>query len=79
MLSARTSVNVSYKPIVTSPYAVTVAQEINRASFLPLIPKWPEILETFRRNLQDAIAKSKTPDEALANAHNQINAILARP
>jgi multiple sugar transport system substrate-binding protein len=79
MLSARQSVNVSHKAITSSPYALTVAQEINRSSFLPLIPRWPEILETFRRNLQDAIAKSKTPDDALANAHKEINAILARP
>ena len=79
MLSARKSVNETYKPIVDSPYAVTVSKEIDRAAFLPLTPKWPEILETFRTNLQDAIAKTKSPDEALANAHNQINAILARP
>ncbi len=79
MLSARKSVNTTYKPIVDSPYAVTVTNEIDRAAFLPLIPKWPEILETFRTNLQDAIAKTKAPEAALANAHNQINAILARP
>lgn len=79
MLSARKSVNETYKPIVDSPYAVTVTKEIDRAAFLPLIPKWPEILETFRTNLGDAIAKTKSPDDALANAHNQINAILARP
>lgn len=79
MLSARKSVNETYAPITSSPFAVTVAKEIDRAAFLPLIPKWPEILEAFRQNLQEAIAKSKTPDEALANAHNQVNAILARP
>lgn len=79
MLSARKSVNETYKPIAESPFAVTVAKEIDRAAFLPLTPKWPEILETFRVNLQDAIAKTKSAEEALANAHNQVNAILARP
>jgi multiple sugar transport system substrate-binding protein len=78
MLSARKSVNETYKPIVDSPYAVIVTKEIDRAAFLPLTPKWPEILETFRTNLQDAIARTKTPEQALANAHNQVNAILAR-
>ena len=50
----------------------------SNASFLPLIPQWPEILETFRVNLQAAIAKQKTPEKALQDAHKQIEAILAR-
>lgn len=78
MLSARKSVNETYKPIADSPFAVIVTKEIERSAFLPLTPKWPEILETFRTNLQDAIARTKTPEQALTNAHNQVNAILAR-
>lgn len=79
MLSARRSVNENYKPITTSPFAATVTKEIERAAFLPLIPKWPELLEAFRQNLQDAVAKTKAPEAALADADKQFKAILARP
>lgn len=79
MLSARRSVNENYKPITSSGFASTVTGEIERAAFLPLIPKWPEMLEAFRQNLQNAVAKTKSPDQALSDAHKQFNTILARP
>ena len=79
MLSARRSVNETYDPITSSPFAATVTKEIERAAFLPLIPKWPEMLEAFRQNLQSAVAKQKSPEDALADAHKQYQAILARP
>jgi multiple sugar transport system substrate-binding protein len=78
MLSCRKSVNETYGPIRQSKYAAIVTQELDYADFLPLIPQWPECLEAFRLNLQAAIAKQKTPDQALTDAHNQIEAILAR-
>jgi len=78
MLSCRKSVNNTFGPIQQSKYAGMVTQELDYADFLPLIPQWPECLETFRMNLQAAIAKQKTPDQALTDAHNQIEAILAR-
>lgn len=78
MLSCRRSVNETFAPIQQSRYAKTVAQEIDRADFLPLIPQWPECLEAFRVNLQAAIAKQKTSDQALLDAHNQIEEILKR-
>jgi len=78
MLSCRKSVNETYGPIRQSKYAAIVSQELEYADFLPLIPQWPECLEAFRQNLQAAIAKQKTPDQALKDAHNQIEAILAR-
>jgi len=78
MLSCRKSVNDTYGPILQSKYASVVKKEIENAAFLPLIPQWPECLETFRQNLQAAIAKQKTADQALKDAHNQIEAILAR-
>jgi multiple sugar transport system substrate-binding protein len=78
MLSCRKSVNNTFGPIQQSKYAGMVTQELDYADFLPLIPQWPECLEAFRLNLQAAIAKQKTPDQALTDAHNQIEAILAR-
>ncbi len=79
MLSCRKSVNDGFGPILQSKYAAIVTEEIDQhAAFLPLMPKWPEALETFRQSLQAAVAKTKEPDQALMEAHNQIEAILSR-
>jgi multiple sugar transport system substrate-binding protein len=79
MLSCRKSVNEGFGPILQSKYAAVVTKEIeSHAAFLPLMPQWPECLETFRQNLQAAVAKSKTPEQALMDAHNQIESILSR-
>ncbi|MEO6984516.1 MAG: sugar ABC transporter substrate-binding protein [Paralcaligenes sp.] len=76
MLSSRRSVNENYKNIVDSPSAKIVADEIDHGAFLPLTPKWPQIMEAFRQNLQDAIVGSKTREQALSDANSQINKIL---
>lgn len=79
MLSCRRSVNEGFGPILQSKYAAVVTEEIEKhAAFLPLMPKWPECMEAFRQNLQAAVAKTKTPEKALADAHNQIESILSR-
>lgn len=79
MLSCRSSVNEGFGPILQSKYAAVVTNEIqNHAAFLPLIPEWPECLEAFRQNLQAAVAGTKTADQALTDAHNQIESILSR-
>lgn len=78
MLAARKSVNAELPAIRENENARTMVEELDHASFLPLIPQWPEILETVRQNLQAAVARTKTTDQALADAHAQINAILSR-
>ena len=76
--SSRKSVNETYAPIKQNRFAQVVISEIPHTAFLPLIPQWPEILETFRQALQAAVAGSKKADRALEDAHNQIESILAR-
>jgi len=78
MLSTRISVNQGYDKIAKADYANLVAGQIAEGDFLPLIPEWPEIQETFRQNLQAAVAGTKTRDQALTDAHTAIEAILAR-
>ena len=78
MLSARRSVNEGFGPILQSKYAAVVKQAIGHSDFLPLLPQWPECLEAFRQNLQAAVAGVKTADQALKDAHEEIEAILAR-
>ena len=76
MLSSRRSVNESYGPIQESPFASVVSEEIQHGTFLPLIPEWPRILDSFRQNLQDAVTGIKTAEQALADAHAETNEIL---
>ncbi|MBA3507234.1 MAG: sugar ABC transporter substrate-binding protein [Betaproteobacteria bacterium] len=78
MLSSRRSVNEGYDKIKSSASAALVAGEIQHGAFLPLIPQWPQVLDAFRQNLQAAAAGSKTRDQALADAHTQVEAILQR-
>lgn len=79
MLSCRRSVNDGFGPILQSKYAAIVTEEIDKhAAFLPLMPKWPECLETFRQSLQAAVAGQKPAEQALMDAHNQIETILGR-
>jgi multiple sugar transport system substrate-binding protein len=79
LLSARRSVNETFDAIQKDPFAAAAREEIEHAAFLPQIAKWPEIMETFRQAIQAAVAKTKTADQALADAHTAIEAILARP
>ena len=78
MLSSRRSVNEGYAKIKQSVPASVVASEIQYGAFLPLIPQWPQILDAIRQNLQAAVAGTKTRDQALADAHKEVNAILER-
>lgn len=79
LLSGRKSVNENFKAIQDNKFATAARPEIERAAFLPQTPKWPEIMETVRQALQAAIAKSKTAETALSDAHKAVEAILARP
>lgn len=79
LLSARKSVNDGFRMIQENRFATAARAELDRAAFLPQTPKWPEVMETFRQALQAAIARSKPPAQALADAHLAIEAILARP
>jgi hypothetical protein len=78
MLSSRISVNADRK-IADADYARIISAEIEKGASLPLIPQWPAILETFRQSLQAAAAGPKTREQALADAHKEIEAIFALP
>ena len=78
LLSARKSVNATFDRIQKNANARLMAQELEYAAFMPLIPEWPEINEAFRQNLQAAVAGTKSREQALGDAHSQIEAILAR-
>ncbi|KCB45977.1 ABC transporter substrate-binding protein [Bordetella hinzii] len=79
MLSSRRSVNEGYDKISGSESARIVSAEIEHGAFLPQTPKWPQIQEAFRQNLQAAVAGSKTREQALDDAHKQAEALLQQP
>ncbi len=76
MLSSRKSVNEGYDKIANSESARIVAGEIARGAFLPQTPKWPQVLEIFRQNLQAAVSGAKTRTQALADANQQIDQLV---
>jgi len=45
---------------------------------MPLIPQWPEINETLRQSIQAAVSRTKTTEQALADAHKKTVEILQR-
>jgi len=78
LLSPRRSVNAEFPKIQASAAAKLMAQELEHSAFMPLIPQWPEINETFRQSVHAAVTRAKKPEQALADAHKQVETILQR-
>jgi len=55
-----------------------IASQLPYGKVEPQIKQWPEIMDTFTTSLQEAIVGMKSPEQALSEAHERINAILAR-
>ena len=53
-----------------------IGAELAHAKFVPQLPEWPQIIEAVNIAVQEALAGDKTPEEALADAHNYIEGIL---
>ena len=77
-LSAIRAINEESKIIASDPGAKILSAEIAHADFVPLVPQWPEISETVRKAVQDSVAGTATPEQALAKAHERVEAILGR-
>jgi ABC-type glycerol-3-phosphate transport system substrate-binding protein len=76
--SSRKDVSGVAPEILNDKFASVMASQLPFGKVEPQIPQWPEIMDTFTTSLQEAIVGMKSPDEALAEAHQRINAILAR-
>jgi multiple sugar transport system substrate-binding protein len=76
--SSRKDVSGVAPEILNDKFASVMASQLPYGKVEPQIKQWPEIMDTFTTSLQEAIVGMKTPDEALAEAHQRINAILAR-
>jgi multiple sugar transport system substrate-binding protein len=76
--SSRKDVSGVAPDILNDKFASVMASQLPYGQVEPQIKQWPEIIDTFTTSLQEAIVGMKTPEKALAEAHERINAILAR-
>jgi ABC-type glycerol-3-phosphate transport system substrate-binding protein len=61
-----------------SPFDRVMIDELGSARFFPATPKWPQITDALILAAQDALTGTKTPEQALADAHERASRILAR-
>ena len=76
--SSRKDVSGVAPEILNDKFASVMASQLPNGKVEPQIPQWPEIMDTFTTSLQEAIVGMKSPEEALAEAHERINGILSR-
>jgi multiple sugar transport system substrate-binding protein len=65
-----------YQPLVEDKFASVIAEQIPEAQFPPKIPELAQVLETINVAAQRAFVGEVTADEALAEAHDEINRLL---
>lgn len=76
--SSREDVSGVAPEILNDKFASVLASQLPYGKVEPQITQWPEIMDVFTTSLQEAVVEMKTPEAALAEAHERINAILAR-
>jgi multiple sugar transport system substrate-binding protein len=76
--SSRKDVSGVAPEILNDKFASVMASQLPYGKVEPQIKQWPEIMDTFTTSLQEAVVGMKTPEKALSEAHERINAILAR-
>ncbi len=76
VLSARKDVSEQYGPILADPYAKVIGAELARATMVPMIPEWPQIIEAINVAIQQGFL-GQDLDRAWADAYRRINEILA--
>ncbi len=76
--SSRKDVSGVAPEILNDKFASVLASQLPYGKVEPQIKQWPEIMDTFTTSLQEAIVGAKSPEKALGEAHERINAILAR-
>ena len=77
VLSSRRDVSEEYQPLLDDKYAGVMADQLSHAQFVPQIKEWPQIIEAINTAAQEAMTGSKSPNEALSDAHRQINEVLS--
>ncbi|MGD2184871.1 MAG: sugar ABC transporter substrate-binding protein [Desulfobacterales bacterium] len=76
--SSRKDVSGVAPAILNDKFASVMASQLPHGKVEPQIKQWPEIMDTFTTSLQESIVGMKSPEKALAQAHERTNAILGR-
>ena len=77
VLSSRQDVSGEYEPLLNDKFAKIVASELGHSKFVPQLREWPQIIEAVNVAAQEGFTGDKSAEEALKDAYNQINELLA--
>jgi ABC-type glycerol-3-phosphate transport system substrate-binding protein len=66
-----------FEPLVNDPFSKVIAEQLPHSQFVPQIKEWPQIIEIVNRAAQSGFSGAKTAEQALRDAHVQINIILS--
>lgn len=75
--SSRQDVSENYEPLTSDKFAQAIAGQLPKAKFVPQIKEWPQVIETVNTAAQAGFTGDKPPEEALGDAHAQINELLS--
>jgi ABC-type glycerol-3-phosphate transport system substrate-binding protein len=85
VLSARRDVSggledegvMPFEPLMDDPFSQVIAAELPRSKFVPQTKEWPQIIGIVNRAVQSGFSGSKTSDQALREAYDEINTLLS--
>jgi multiple sugar transport system substrate-binding protein len=78
VLSSRKDVSNTASEILNDKFARVISSQLPNARLVPQIKQWPEIIQAVSMATYDAINETKTPEEALHEAHLKVEAIMNR-
>jgi multiple sugar transport system substrate-binding protein len=76
VLSSRKDVSNTASEILNDKFARVISSQLPNARLVPQIKQWPEIIQAVSMATYDAINETKTPEEALHEAHLKVEAIM---
>jgi ABC-type glycerol-3-phosphate transport system substrate-binding protein len=66
-----------FESLVSDPFSKVIAEQLPHSQFVPQIKEWPQIIEIVNRAAQSGFSGAKTAEQALRDAHDEINTILS--
>ena len=66
-----------FAPLIEDPFSQVIATELPRSKFVPQIKEWPQIIGIVNRAVQSGFSGSKMAEQALREAHDEINILLS--
>ena len=66
-----------FEPLMDDPFSQVIAAELPRSKFVPQTKEWPQIIGIVNRAVQSGFSGSKTAEQALQEAYDEINTLLS--